>query len=115
LIFFATNCKPCIRGLKMLAANKKRLKDAKLKIVLIAFKQTEDVVKPFAKEMGLDNFTILPDRFGSISGSFGIVSEGDDGSSAKLPTTFLLSKEGVINKIFGKEGEDYIDKLASSN
>jgi len=100
--FFATWCKPCEHGLPILD-RVAREKGAKL--VLVAYGQEADVVRPFLAEKGIARTTIL-DPYLKVSSRSGV----DDA----LPRTFVLDEKGVVRAIFTLEGDDFETALAAA-
>jgi len=113
LVFFQTTCAPCLRGLKELAGNAKRLDDAKIKVTLIDVQEEDDRVVPFLQRNGLDQFQVLTDLYGKSAGMpLGVTRQQDDQVAvANLPTSILVDKTGKVLAIYREEGEDWIDLI----
>ncbi len=104
LVFFATWCDPCIKGMQMLKKAERRLKKAGVKVVLVDFKEETDLVARFIKKQCLP-FTVVLDPFGKMQGTY------LDEKKVELPRTVLIDKRLKVIGIFGIEGKDYIDRL----
>lgn len=100
--FFATWCKPCEHGLPILD---KVAREKGAKLVLVAYGQEADVVKPFLSEKGIARTCIL-DPYLKVSSRSGV----DDA----LPRTFVLDEKGVVRAIFTLEGDDFETALAAA-
>lgn len=111
LVFFATWCKPCVKGLKQIQAQRARWQAAGLNVVLINFREPAETIRPFLRQHGLDGLPILIDKFGQIAQAFGV----SDGRSARMPRTVVMGADGVVRAIFGAEGADYVDALIAAS
>jgi thiol-disulfide isomerase/thioredoxin len=114
IAFFQTTCAPCLRGLKELAANSKRLEDAKVKVTLIDVQEEDGLILPFLQRNGLDQFQVLTDLYGKSAGvPLGVTQQEDKQVVvANLPTSILVDKAGKILAIYREEGDDWIDLIA---
>lgn len=114
IVFFKTTCAPCLKGLKELVANAKRLDAAKIKVTLIDLQEDEDTIKPFVERNGLEPFQVLTDLYGRSAGlALGVAKQGPDKdvAVASLPTSILVDKSGKVLAIYGQEGDDWIDLI----
>lgn len=107
LVFFATWCRPCLKGLTGIAAARAQLEAAGVRVVLVDFREHAATVKPFLKTHGLQGLPVIVDKFGAVAQAFG----ASDGKTARLPRTVLLDAEGVVRGIFAAEGADYVERL----
>lgn len=107
LVFFATWCKPCVRGLDALAAARARLDAAGVTLLLVDFREEAATVRPFLAARGLGDAAVLLDKFGRAATAFGV----SDGRSARLPRTVVLDAQGVVRGIFAAEGPDYVERV----
>ncbi|MGK0361403.1 MAG: peroxiredoxin [Bradymonadia bacterium] len=107
LVFFATWCRPCLKGLTGIAAARARLDAAGVRVVLVDFREDAEAVKPFLKAHGLQGLPVIVDKFGAVAQAFG----ASDGKTARLPRTVLLDAQGVVRGILAAEGADYVERL----
>jgi len=114
LVFFATWCEPCKKGLSVLEANLSRLRQANLVPVLVAYRQDAGEVRPWAARNGLKTVHIILDRFGKASLAFGAAVMKGESESASLPRTVVLDPIGRVRAIFGQEGDDYMDRILAA-
>lgn len=110
LVFFATWCRPCLTGLKAIAAAQPQLEAAGVRVVLVDFREDAETVRPFLKEHGLQGLLVIVDKFGAVAKAFGAT----DGKTARLPRTVILDAAGVVRGIFAAEGDDYIQRLTAA-
>ncbi len=111
LVFFATYCKPCIAGLKIIAENREKFEAANIRIVLVNYMEEKAVVQEFLQKHNLESFSVLWDKFGKVSEKFGVLNTGENGVVGSLPKTVVIEKDGKVARIIGKEGEDYVDLI----
>ena len=107
VVVFATWCKPCIKGIKVLASSKERLAKAGISVVLINFGEDAETVAPWTQTIGLPNdFTLILDEWGAEAAKLGVKKP-----SARLPLTLVTDRSGKVKAIFGVEGDDYLSLL----
>jgi peroxiredoxin len=111
LVFFATWCKPCERGLSRLTARRAELEAAGVRVVWVAVGQPADVVQPWLASRGLADAPLLLDRFGAVARAFGAQTEAEGRVVTRLPRTALLDAAGVVRLLLADEGPDYVDVL----
>ena len=107
LVFFATWCRPCLKGLTAIARARPALDAAGVRVVLIDFREEASTVTPFLKAHGLEGLPVIVDKFGAVAQAFG----ASDGKTARLPRTVVLDAQGTVRAIFAAEGEDYVAQL----
>jgi cytochrome c biogenesis protein CcmG/thiol:disulfide interchange protein DsbE len=100
--FFATWCKPCDHGLPILD-RVAREKNAKL--LMIAYGQEADVVRPYLTGKGITSTCIL-DPYLKVAKRSGV--------DEALPRTLVLDENGVVRAIFTSEGTDFDIALAAA-
>jgi thiol-disulfide isomerase/thioredoxin len=98
--FFATWCKPCDHGLPILD-RVAREKNAKL--LMVAYGQEADVVRPYLASKGIASTCIL-DPYLKVAKRSGV--------DEALPRTIVLDENGVVRAIFTSEGADFDTALA---
>ncbi len=101
LDFWASWCAPCRTSFPLLNKLHQKLKDKGFEVV--AINQDEDKAKAeaFLKEIPVD-FTILRDATGEWSDKYVVES---------MPTSFIIDKQGVIQKIHKGFTSDDINEL----
>jgi thiol-disulfide isomerase/thioredoxin len=100
--FFATWCKPCDHGLPILD-RVAREKNAKL--LMVAYGQEADVVRPYLVGKGISSTCIL-DPYLKVAKRSGV--------DEALPRTIVLDEKGVVRAIFTFEGSDFDAALAAA-
>ena len=95
LSFFATWCEPCKKQLPKLLKVASALRSRGVRLLLIAYNEDVDKVKPFAVEHGIAD-PIIVDPFAKISQRLGV--------SETLPRTFIIDGEGRVRTIFDHRG-----------
>jgi len=114
LVLFARWCKPCERGLRLLAEQKQRLKSEGVRVVLIGYREDAAALIPWLRERRLDDADLLIDRFGVASVALGAAHKSAKGEKATLPRTVVLDRRGDVRAVFGKEGADYVDRIIAA-
>jgi len=111
VVFFATWCEPCKKGLAMLSENKKKLSAAGVRVVLVDVREEAGVVSAFLEKKNLHGFDALLDKFGTCAKSYGlaVVKKGEE--TLAIPKTFIIDKQGRLAAILGREGTDYVDRI----
>lgn len=110
LVFFATWCRPCLKGLSAIAAARPALSAAGVQVVLVDFREEAATVRPFLKARGLEGVAVIVDKFGAVAQAFG----ASDGKTARLPRTVVIDAKGVVRGIFAAEGDDYVERLINA-
>lgn len=110
LVFFATWCAPCVKGLEALAKARPQLKAAGVELLVVDFREDAEVVRTFLAARGLTGARVLLDKFGRTAVAFG----ASDGKTARLPRTVVLDAEGVIRGLFAAEGPDYVARIIAA-
>jgi thiol-disulfide isomerase/thioredoxin len=106
LVFWATWCKPCKEGLKLLNAGKAKLDAAGVSVVLVDVEEPADTVRTFLSKHPASFFVVL-DQYGRSKKPY-----LDDGNgSVALPRTVIIGRDGKVLRIIGKEGKDYVDQI----
>ncbi len=114
LVVFATWCAPCVEGLKRLAAGRDALEAAGVRPVLVAYREEAEVVTPWLAARGWKDTTVLIDRFGVAATALGVVTQSKEGERARLPRTVVVSGDGTVRAIFGREGDDYVERIVAA-
>ena len=107
VVVFATWCKPCIKGIKVLVRSKERLAKAGISVVLINFGEDAETVEPWKQTIGIpEDFTLILDEWGAEAAKLGVKKP-----SARLPLTVMTDRRGKVTAIFGEEGDDYLSQV----
>ncbi len=117
LVFFATWCKPCRKGLELLAVNRARLEGAGVGILLVDLMEDKDVVAAYMTTMNIAHWPVIIDSRGQVCKDYGIVAAtgAQDGSaSASLPRTVVVDSGRKVLALFGEEGDDYVDAIIAA-
>ena len=114
LVFFTTYCEPCRAGLLMLKDARAQLEQAQLKVVLVDVGEEPEEVARYLKELGLDGFIAIADRYSVIAKKYGLSVVRDDQELLEIPKSVVFDKKGILRDILGKEGRDYVSALAGS-
>jgi len=111
LSFFDTTCEPCLKEMPHLHNLAKKYQDKPVKIYLISIdKTTADIVEDFVKKNNV-TLPVLHDPWGIQTGErYAVVLN----NVAKIPKLFLISKNGIVKKIY--EGyQENLEEIASKN
>lgn len=108
LVYFATWCVNCQKGLKQIKDNEAAFEKAKIKIILVNVGETEsnEKVRSFLKKIGLSPYSGALDPYNQLLTRFGLLKESEQ---LILPKTLVLDKNLKPTLLIGKEGEDFID------
>ncbi len=100
--FWATWCPPCRAELRHFQESRDQLRGAGARLLAIAADEPDQrlTVKKFAKEHGLTFPVLLADE--ELTGKYNILKRYlfNRRSNMQVPTTFLLSEEGLITKVY---------------
>ncbi len=112
IVLFATWCKPCEAGLRVLAAARPKLDAAGLKLLLVDVGEPAEVVTPFLAARGLGDVPAMLDPFSRAAQTLGAVNSTADGKQeTSLPRTVVVDAPGNVQAIFGREGPDYVERV----
>lgn len=111
IVLFATTCKPCEAGLRLLAEHRADLEASSIHLVLVAIGEPADVVRPWLATRGLTDATLVLDKFGRMARTLGATVTENGRQITRLPRTIVIDPEGVVRAILAEEGEDYLDLL----
>ncbi len=103
----ASWCEPCKKGLKEIQGHLDQLKEKNIKIVLLIANTKNDATN-MLKELQLTSVTAIADEFNTHTKKYSPISENQQ---MTLPRTFVVDEKGVIVRIIGAEGSDYLDLL----
>ena len=100
--FWATWCPPCRAELRHFQESRDKLRGAGARLLAIAADEPDQrlTVQKFAKENGLTFPVLLANE--DLTGKYNILKKYlfNRRSDMRIPTTFLLSEEGVITKVY---------------
>ena len=107
VVVFATWCKPCVKGIKVLVHSQERLAKAGISVVLVNFGEDAETVEPWKQTIGIpEDFTLILDEWGAEAAKLGVKNP-----SARLPLTVITDQRGKVTAIFGEEGDDYLSQV----
>ena len=106
LVFWATWCAPCRLGMDKLAKNAERLRADGTTVVLVNYKDKPEDVRVFLAKKPMP-FTMVLDPFGQSEKTYLEPANG----SVSLPRTVVVDADGLVKRIIGAEGEDYIEQI----
>lgn len=98
--YFATWCKPCIKGIPIM---ERVAAQEKSDLLLISIDEKEGIVKRFLEKHNIKSVTIV-DTYKEIAKRHGVI-QGDTVNS--IPKTFLIDKKNVLRVIYTKEGDNF--------
>ena len=112
--FFQRSCKPCLAGLKVLSAERARLKRAGVTVTAVHVKElaydqvvSMDSILSWLGEEKLEFDHVLFDQGGSLA-NVGIISEK---GTVTLPVTVAVRGDRVVATIAMEEGPDFVSGL----
>jgi peroxiredoxin len=117
MVFFATWCVNCKQGLKAVAAQAERLKEAGVTLALVDYREDARDVVPWLKDLGVNAEFVVYDKFGEIARAFGAARSkpgNGDAEDAALPLTVVFDPSGAVRAIFAQEGPDYVERLLAA-
>ena len=100
LSYFATWCKPCIKGIPIM---EKVAKEENIDLILISIDEKKGVVKRFLDTHQFKSTTIV-DTYKEIAKRHGVI-QGDTVNS--IPKTFLVDNKNIVRVIYIQEGENF--------
>ena len=111
IVYYTTWCGKCREGLVQIASNREYLEGKKVKVVLANVGERDiDKVRRYLKEHRLlDSFPGTLDPYNRLLVDFGI---WDESKKNALPRTLVLDKDLKPLLLMGKEGDDFIEKIA---
>jgi thiol-disulfide isomerase/thioredoxin len=111
IVYYATWCVYCRNGLTQIASKKDYLEEKRVKVILanVGEKESNDKVRQYLKNLGLASFAGTLDPHNRLLVDFGIWEET---KQMVLPRTLVLDKNLKPLLLIGKEGNDFIEKIA---
>jgi len=106
LVFWATWCKPCIKGLERLSESATALDEAGIVTVLVNVGERKEKILEFFGETE-PLFLVVLDPYQVSCDSY---LRRPNGRWA-LPFTALIGQDGAIESLLGAEGDDYIERI----
>jgi thiol-disulfide isomerase/thioredoxin len=103
----ASWCEPCKRGLNKLAKNRENLEANKIKVILLTSSDPKAKAIELVKSLGLEKFTTVADEFNTHTPKYSTL----DNNQITLPRTIITDQNGIVTKIIGAEGDDYISLI----
>ena len=109
LVLGGSFCPPCVQGLRRLAAEQQRLAREGFELVLL-LGESEGCAARLVRETGFQQVTAISDRF---QRSLQRLAKNES-EALELPRTFILDRGGVVRRIIGREGRDYVEQIRST-
>jgi thiol-disulfide isomerase/thioredoxin len=106
LVFWATWCKPCVKGLERLTESAAALEEAGIAVVLVNVGERKEKVLEFFMESE-PPFLVVLDPYQVSCDSYLRRPSGE----WALPFTALINPDGVVERLLGAEGDDYIERM----
>ena len=88
------------------------LEKAQVRVVLVDVGEEPEAIAPYLRELGLDGFIAIADRYSVIARKYGLAVVRSDQELLEIPKTVVFDKKGILRDILGKEGRDYVSALA---
>jgi thiol-disulfide isomerase/thioredoxin len=101
LVFWASWCAPCKKGIIELNEHALELIDKGIKVVLVNSAEPEETVREFFYKKDRP-FTVVLDPYSKNRETY---------MPSPLPKTILIGRDGKVEAIFGKEDTDYIQRI----
>ena len=113
LTICASWCKPCMRGLQRLSESKKLFSTHKTELIILVADSSEHGREIFSK-FKFDWAHVVVDEFQNFALKLAPERGKKTGrDSLSLPRTIIFNQSGVIEKIIGREADDYISQIFS--
>ena len=109
LVLGGSFCPPCVQGLRRLVAGQQLLAREGLELVLL-LGESEPCASRLVRAIGFQKVTAISDRF---QRSIQRLARNQNGS-LEVPRTFILDREGIVRRIIGREGRDYLEQIRST-
>lgn len=113
----ASWCEPCFEGLKAISRAKELFQQRDVELVVYVA-DSEKAAKDINQRFGFDWGSVLIDEFKSHARKLAVsqTAESKKGQETlELPRTFVLNRDGKVEKIIGREGRDYIKLLTGGD
>jgi len=105
ITFFASWCKPCVRGLVSLSDSRAQWSAAGMSVLAVGVGESRQAAGDFLRQRGVD-LPVVGDRYCQVGGLYGL-GEGH----TTLPRTVVIGGDGKVRLIVGNEGEDFVARL----
>lgn len=103
----ASWCEPCMEGLERLSKARKQFDKAGVELVLYIVRDERSRGLALRERFKFSWATIMIDEYGENAKR---LAPGER-EGLKLPRTFVIDGRGIVQKIIGREGDDYIRLL----
>jgi thiol-disulfide isomerase/thioredoxin len=107
LVFWATWCPNCRAGIAVLNRAADELRRAGVKVVLVNIGETNEAIRNYLAR-NPTTFSIALDFYANAKDTYLDVKED---KNMELPRTVIIGRDGVVRRIIGEEGEDYVAKV----
>ncbi|MBN1164517.1 MAG: TlpA family protein disulfide reductase [Candidatus Krumholzibacteriota bacterium] len=106
LVFWASWCVPCRQGMSILSDARDRLEKQGVAVILVNYGEDEKKVKDYISQTAYP-FPVVLDPSGRNAKYYLVNREG----KVLLPKTVLIGRDGSVEAILGKEGDDYLERI----
>jgi peroxiredoxin len=106
LVFFADWCIQCRVGISQLAAQANRIDSNGVYVALVSVRDAPKRARRFLRGLEIP-FPIVLDPAGESEKTY----LGAKNGKYFLPRTAIISREGHVEAIFGREGDDFVDRV----
>jgi hypothetical protein len=106
LVFFAEWCIQCRVGISQLAAEAGRIDSNGVYVALVDVRDAPKRARRFLRGLQIP-FPVVLDRTGTSEKAY----LGEKNGKYFLPRTAIISREGHVEAIFGREGDDFVDRV----
>ena len=107
----ASWCKPCMIGLEVLSKEKRKFNETNTELIILVADKSQNGREIFDR-FSFDWAQVIVDEFQTFALKLAPnVKSNEGGESLSLPRTIIFDKQGVITKIIGREGQDYINQI----
>lgn len=106
LVFFAEWCIQCRVGISQLAREADRIDSSGVYVALVSVRDAPKRTRRFLRGLEIP-FPVMLDRTGESEKTY----LGAKNGKYFLPRTAIISREGHVEAIFGREGDDFVDRV----
>ena len=104
----ASWCAPCMVGLQKLADAKERFLAEDVSLIILVADSTSHGQKLY-KKFNFSWANVVVDEFKTFALRLAPDQSSKGKESLSLPKTIIFNQEGIVERIIGKEGQDYVD------
>jgi len=111
LVFWTTWCIPCRRGMSMIEGAADTLNKSGSVVVMVNFGEGREMIRKYLKKYSV-SFPVVLDRYKRTEKTY--LSDVKN-NKVSLPKTVIIDPDRKVKAIFGREGDDYIERILSVN